>query len=237
MGLVKKWLALLNMSKNEMKLLGNMSGDLDRGKTHIGRDRERYASSEKVKEKKYKTRPTKLIDPDDPTTWPKSLETRRDKLMYLFDILSNDVEGTYKQKWIDDYYSDRATKQMALTRDIMEGIADLNAVWRHGGFRNIPLPMAEMLMLRMANRRGSYSIEELRNPNPETRPFSPSDIVAISIAIARFYFMGSNPVFARLIKNTVDVYGEDIGLRHLAATADRMATYEGMFDLSKYDDI
>jgi len=225
------------MSKNEMKLLRGMSEDLDRGKSHIGRDKKRYESSKKVKEKQYKTRPTKLIDPDDPTTWPKSLETRREKLMYLFDILSNDVEGTYKQKWIDDYYSDKASTQIALTRDIMEGVADLNAVWRHGGFRNIPLPMAEMLMLRMANRRGSYSIEELRNPNPETRPFSPSDIVAISIAIARFYFMGSNPVFARLIKNTVDVYGEDIGLRHLAATADRMATYEGMFDLSKYDDI
>jgi len=220
-----------------MKLLRGMSEDLDRGKSHIGRDKKRYESSKKVKEKQYKTRPTKLIDPDDPTTWPKSLETRREKLMYLFDILSNDVEGTYKQKWIDDYYSDKASTQIALTRDIMEGVADLNAVWRHGGFRNIPLPMAEMLMLRMANRRGSYSIEELRNPNPETRPFSPSDIVAISIAIARFYFMGSNPVFARLIKNTVDVYGEDIGLRHLAATADRMATYEGMFDLSKYDDI
>ena len=225
------------MSKNEMKLLRGMSEDLDRGKSHIGRDKKRYESSKKVKEKQYKTRPTKLIDPDDPTTWPKSLETRRDKLMYLFDILSNDVEGTYKQKWIDDYYSDKASTQIALTRDIMEGVADLNAVWRHGGFRNIPLPMAEMLMLRMANRRGSYSIEELRNPNPETRPFSPSDIIAISIAIARFYFMGSNPVFARLIKKTVDVYGEDIGLRHLAATADRMATYEGMFDLSKYDDI
>jgi hypothetical protein len=225
------------MSKNEMKLLRGMSEDLDRGKSHIGRDKKRYESSEKVKEKQYKTRPTKLIDPDDPTTWPKSLETRREKLMYLFDILSNDVEGTYKQKWIDDYYSDKASTQIALTRDIMEGVADLNAVWRHGGFRNIPLPMAEMLMLRMANRRGSYSIEELRNPNPETRPFSPSDIIAIAIAIARFYFMGSNPVFARLIKKTVDVYGEDIGLRHLAATADRMATYEGMFDLSKYDDI
>jgi len=220
-----------------MKLLRGMSEDLDRGKSHIGRDKKRYESSKKVKEKQYKTRPTKLIDPDDPTTWPKSLETRREKLMYLFDILSNDVEGTYKQKWIDDYYSDKASTQIALTRDIMEGVADLNAVWRHGGFRNIPLPMAEMLMLRMANRRGSYSIEELRNPNPETRPFSPSDIIAISIAIARFYFMGSNPVFARLIKKTVDVYGEDIGLRHLAATADRMATYEGMFDLSKYDDI
>ena len=61
---------------------------------------------------------------------------------------------------------------MALSRDILEGVADLNAIWRHGGFRNIPLPMAEMLMLRMVNRRGTYSIEELRNPNPETRPFS-----------------------------------------------------------------
>lgn len=234
---MEKWLTCLNMSKNGMKFLPSMSKDLNRRKSHISRDKKRYASSKKVQEKQYKTRPTKLIDPDDPTTWPKSLETKREKLMYLFDILSNDVDGTYKQKWVDDYYLDNPSKQMSLSPDIMEGIADLNAVWRHGGFRNIPLPMAEMLMLRMANRRGSYSIEELRNPNPETRPFSPSDIVAISIAIARFYFMGSNPVFARLIKRTVDIYGEDIGLRHLAATADRMATYEGMFDLSKYDDI
>lgn len=234
---MQKWLTCLDMSKNWMKFLPNMSKDLDRRKSHISRDKKRYASSKKVQEKQYKTRPTKLIDPEDPTTWPKSLETKREKLMYLFDILSNDVEGSYKQKWIDDYYLDNTSKQMALSPDIMEGIADLNAVWRHGGFRNIPLPMAEMLMLRMANRRGSYSIEELRNPNPETRPFSPSDIVAISIAIARFYFMGSNPVFARLIKKTVDIYGEDIGLRHLAATADKMATYESMFDLSKYDDI
>jgi hypothetical protein len=214
-----------------------MGKDLERDKSHISRDKKRYASSEKVKQKQYKTRPTKLIDPEDPTTWPKSLETKRDKLMYLFDILSNDTGGTYKQKWIDDYYEDNPSKQMALSRDILEGVADLNAIWRHGGFRNIPLPMAEMLMLRMANRRGTYSIEELRNPNPETRPFSPSDIIAISISIARFYFMGSNPVFARLIKKTVDIYGEDIGLRHLAATADKMATYEGMFDLHDYGDV
>ena len=74
-----------------------MRKDLERDKSHTSRDKKRYASSEKVKQKQYKTRPTKLIDPEDPTTWPKSLETKRDKLMYLFDILlTTRVERTSK---------------------------------------------------------------------------------------------------------------------------------------------
>ena len=67
------------------------------------------------------------------------------------------------------------------------------------------------LYFRMSNRPGDYTIEELRNPDPETRPFTPGDIIAISLSIARFYFMGTNPVFARLIKKTVDITGITLG--------------------------
>lgn len=234
---VGEWSDVSDMFNNPTKRVPHME---KRKKEHFGRikeDRERFASNEKVKQKRRKPRLTKLIDPDDPTTWPRSLETKREKLMYLFDILANDMPGTYKQKWVDSYYEDNPSQNIYLSRDVVEAIADLNAEWKHGGFRNIPMPMAEAILLRMSNRPGDYTIEELRDPNPETRPFTAGDIIAISLSIARFYFMGTNPVFARLIKKTVDTYGNDIGLRHLAATADKMATYEGMFDLSGYDDI
>ena len=92
----------------------------------IKEDRERFASNEKVKQKRRKPRLTKLIDPDDPTTWPRSLETKREKLMYLFDILANDMPGTYKQNWVD------TTMRIILVRTFtlvvtVEAIADLNA--------------------------------------------------------------------------------------------------------------
>lgn len=225
------------MSNNAYYLEGCM-GEKDVGLSkRVTPDLKRYAKAEKVQKKRKKSRLTKLIDPEDPTTWPRSLETKRDKLMYLIDIMSGNMPGTYKQNWVDSYYEDHPHKLMHLSQDLIEGIADLNAEWKHGGFRNIPMPMAEMMLARMSDRRGDYTIEELRNPDPETRPLSPSDIVSIALTIARYYFMGTNPVFAKIMKSTVDTYGNKLGLRHIAATAERMATYEGMFDLEQYDDI
>ena len=78
---------------------------------------------------------------------------------------------------------------------------------------------------------------DLLNPDAETRPITPQDIIAISLKIARLYFMGSHPFFAKLMRRTIDVYGEELGLRLLASICNQMATYEGMFDLSQYDDV
>ena len=201
-------------------------------------DLRRYKNAPNVRKSKRKHRPTKLIDPEDPTTWPRKLQTKREKLMYVFDVLSgNGMRGTYKQVWVDDWFDGKKTVAVRLSRDILEDVADLNAIWKHGGFRNIPLPVAESLALRFANKSPSFDLEDLLNPDAETRPMSPQDIIAISLKIARLYFMGTNPVFSRLIRRTIDVYGNEVGLRHLAATAERMATYESMFDLSGYEDV
>ena len=44
-------------------------------------DYNRYAEAPKVKSKKRQERSTKMIDPEDPTTWPRKLETKRERLM------------------------------------------------------------------------------------------------------------------------------------------------------------
>lgn len=179
----------------------------------------------------------KLIDPEDPTTWPKKLETKREKLMYLFDILSGNRPGTYKQQWIEERYSDAKTVDLRLTRDIIEDIADLNAVYKHGGFRNLPQPVAEAIVRRFSTRPGPLEEEDLYSTDPMDRPLTPQDIIAISLMIAKFHFMAANPVFSHLMKTTTDVYGNKVGLRHLANVAGKMATYSNMFDLDGYDDI
>ena len=201
-------------------------------------DYKRYAGAPKVKAKKRRDRPTKLIDPEDPTTWPRKLESKRDRLMYLFDVLGgSNLHGSYKQVWVDDFFDGADFKRVQLSRDILEDVADLNAIWKSGGFRHIPLPVAESLMLRFATTGAPVDMDDLLNPDAETRPISPQDIIAISLKIARLYFMGSHPVFTKLMRRTIDIYGEELGLRHLASVCAKTATYEGMFDLSQYDDL
>ena len=173
-------------------------------------DYNRYAEAPKVKSKKRKERSTKMIDPEDPTTWPRKLETKRERLMYMFDILGGgNLHGSYKQVWVDDFFDGAESKRVKLSRDILEDVADLNAIWKSGGFRHIPLPVAESLMLRFATTGVPVDMDDLLNPDAETRPMSPQDVIAISLKIARLYFMGSHPVFAKLMRRTIDVYGEE----------------------------
>ena len=95
------WVVFTDMFNNPTKGVPHMEKGKKEKFGKIKEDRERFASNEKVKQKRRKPRLTKLIDPDDPTTWPRSLETKREKLMYLFDILANDMPGTTsKTGWI-----------------------------------------------------------------------------------------------------------------------------------------
>jgi len=192
---------------------------------------DRYTRNIEKRGKRGRGRPSKLIDPDDPTTWPKKLQTKREKIMYLFDILSGNKPGTYKQKWIDEKFGDKTAVQLRMSKDILEDIADINAIWKHGGFKNIPLPVAEGIMMRFSTRPEPITEDDLYNYDPAERPLSPQDVIALSLLITKFYFMGANPVFAYLMKKTTDVYGNEVGLRHLAATASRMATYANMFEV------
>ena len=122
-------------------------------------DYERYAAAPKVKQERRKERSSKMIDPEDPTTWPRKLETKRERLMYMFDILGgSNLHGSYKQVWVDDFFDGADSKRVKLSRDILEDIADLNAIWKSGGFRHIPLPVAEALMLRFATTDSKKTI-------------------------------------------------------------------------------
>ena len=92
-------------------------------------DYERYAAALKVTAKKRKERSSKMIDPEDPTTWPRKLETKRERLMYMFDILGgSNLHGSYKQVWVDDFFDGADSKRVKLSRDILEDVADLNAI-------------------------------------------------------------------------------------------------------------
>ena len=201
------------------------------------RDEERFEHNLRKQGKRGRGRPLKLIDPEDPTTWPTRLESKRERLMYLFDILSGNQPGTYKQHWIEERFGEAHTKDIRVTRDIIEDLADLNSVYKHGGFRNIPQPVAEAIVRRFSTRPGPLSEEDLYSTDPTERPFTPQDLIAISLLITKFYFMAANPVFTHLMKTTTDVYGRKVGLRHLANVAEKMATYHNMFDLEGYEDL
>ena len=234
----KSWSRLISdRVKRGTKVFSFVTEDKD-DMTPAPFDYNRYAAAPKVRAKKREERSTKMIDPEDPTTWPRKLETKRERLMYLFDILGgSNLHGSYKQVWVDDFFDGADSKRVKLSRDILEDVADLNAIWKSGGFRHIPLPVAESLMLRFATTGAPVDMDDLLNPDPETRPMSPQDIIAISLKIARLYFLGSHPVFTKLMRRTIDIYGEELGLRHLASVCAKTATYEGMFDLSQYDDL
>ena len=78
-------------------------------------DYNRYAAAPKVKAKKRAERSTKMIDPEDPTTWPRKLESKRERLMYLFDILGgSNLHGSYKQVWVDDFFDGADSKRVKL---------------------------------------------------------------------------------------------------------------------------
>jgi len=181
---------------------------------------------------------TKRYAPDDPDTWPVAWQKRERKILYMFDILAggkldNSPKQEVIEKWtnIGGRYHD-----IRLDHDMLESIADIQAMYKAGGFSRMPLSVAEKIANHYGGNKMPFDIEALDDPSPTSRPWKPSDIVRMSLEVFRLYLMGMDPMVNRIIRRTLDMSSRPITLEKIARAVETVASFEGMLEIDPEDD-
>jgi len=181
---------------------------------------------------------TKRYVPDDPETWPVAWQKRERKILYMFDILAggkldNSPKQEVIQTWTDAGGRYHTVK---LDHDMLESIADIQAMYKAGGFSRMPLSVAEKIANHYGGNKMPFDIEALDDPSPTSRPWKPSDIVRMSLEVFRLYLMGMDPMVNRIIRKTLDMSSRPITLEKIARAVETIASFEGMLEIDPEDD-
>lgn len=165
-------------------------------------------------------------------------QKRERKILYMFDILAggkldNSPKQEVIEKWtnIGGRYHD-----IRLDHDMLESIADIQAMYKAGGFSRMPLSVAEKIANHYGGNKMPFDIEALDDPNPTSRPWKPSDIVRMSLEVFRLYLMGMDPMVNRIIRKTLDMSSRPITLEKIARAVETVASFEGMLEIDPEDD-
>ena len=176
--------------------------------------------------------------PSDPDTWPVAWQKRESKILYMFDILAggkldNSPKQQVIEKWVNAggrYHSVR------LDHDMLETVADINAIYKMGGFSRMPLSVATKIADHYGGNKMPFELEALDDPDPTSRPWKPSDVVRMSLEVFRLYLMGMDPMFNRVIRKTLDMSSRPITLEKIARAVETIATFEGMLEIDPEED-
>lgn len=183
---------------------------------------------------------TQRYDPNDPATWPVAWQKRERKILYMFDILAGGkLDNSPKQEVIDQWLSPSSGSRyhtLRLDHDMLETVADIQAMYRAGGFSRMPLSVAEKIANHYGGNRMPFEIEALDDPSPTSRPWKPSDVVRMSLEVFRLYLMGMDPMVNRIIRKTLDMNSRPITLEKIARAVETVASFEGMLEIDPEDD-
>ena len=180
---------------------------------------------------------TQRYDPSDPETWPMMWQKKEAKILYMFDIISGGkLPNSPRQDYIDEMMEDKRQYAVMLNEDMIGMIADINAMYKIGGFSRLPLPVAERIATLYSGNKLPFKLDEVAFPDPSYRPWKPSDVIRMSLMVFRLYLMGSDPMFNRVFSKTLDLKGDTITMEKLVRSVERMASYEGMFEIEDTGD-
>lgn len=176
-------------------------------------------------------------DPTNPDTWPKSWTKTEERVLYVLEILGgHKMKSAPKHEWVDKMCGKSGRyHDVRLDRDMLETIADIQAMYKMGGFSRMPLPVALKIANKYSGTRKLFDVEDIDNPSPTSRPWKPSDIICMALEVFRMYLMGMDPMFNRIVRRTLAMDGNTIGLEKIAIAIDEIARYEGILDIEDYD--
>jgi hypothetical protein len=134
--------------------------------------------------------------------------------------------GSPKGRYLDKVFEDKDVIHVAIDRDMMEVIADIEGMYKMGGFGNVPLVVAEKWADRYSKAKIPFEPEQLDSPNLSDRPWTPTAVIRLSLDIFRYYLMGTCPVTRKVIKNVMRANDRPITLHQIANAVERAGDFE-----------
>jgi hypothetical protein len=175
--------------------------------------------------------PRSKYDPSRPETWPKSFERKQEKMLYLFDVLRGmDNDEAPRNKALNELFEDRDRIGMSLNKEMMRTILDIQAMYKMGGFGAVPMVVAEKWASAYTMSQLPFDIDELGDPNPEIRGWTPGAVIRMALETFRLYLMGTCPMTRRVITKVRMLNDDTIGLEKLANVVFNAAEFEAMID-------
>ena len=138
------------------------------------------------------------FDFNDPDTWPKNISKRRVRELYYWDILyGTQLKDSPKRRYLDkrDWREDSGrTRRFYLEDEMMESIADIQAMFKMGMLRHVPLSVVEhAIRLAPGYRRHPFDLELIKSKRPDVRPWSDEIVIQMALNIMRLYLMACDP--------------------------------------------
>lgn len=138
------------------------------------------------------------FDFNDPETWPTDITKRRIKELYWWDILygtqlKDSPKARYlkSRQWRED--SGR-TRRYYLEDEMVESIADIQAMFKMGMLRHVPLSVVEhAITLTPGYQRKPFDLELIKSKRPDARPWTDEIIIQMALNIMRLYLMACDP--------------------------------------------
>jgi hypothetical protein len=170
-------------------------------------------------------------DPTDPATWPASFKRQEEKVLYFFDILMGETRtGSPKGRFLDTVFEDKHSVTIAVDRQMMEVIADIEGMYKMGGFGNIPLSVAEKWVGKYRGKM-PFNADDLSSTLPDARGWTPTSVIRMSLEIFRYYLMGTCPMTRKIIRNVMRLNDRPISLHQIANAVERAADFEDALEL------
>ena len=174
-------------------------------------------------------------DPADPSTWPLSVRKQVDKIFYLLDALVGESKhGSPKGRYLDKVFEDKDVVHVAIYRDMMEVIADIEGMYKMGGFGNVPLVVAEKWADRYSKSKIPFTPDQLDSGNLSDRPWTPTAVIRLSLDVFRYYLMGTCPMTRKVIKKVMRANDRPITLHQIANAVERAGDFEAEVEVDDY---
>ena len=178
----------------------------------------------------------KGYDPEDPDTWPADAKRRRYKELMIRDILIGSHSDTSpKSKWIDKKLKvDDNSRRVKLDEDMLDTIADIQAMYKIGTFRFLPDSVLKVLQQRSSKL--PFDPKTVDDPNPEIRSWNVTSVVRMSLEVMRLYLFATDPYMRKVLGKVVRVDGAKIGLKSLDTMMEETADLDSKFEYEDDDD-
>ena len=173
-----------------------------------------------------------ISDPFDPDTWPAESKRRLEREMQIKDVLmGHKVSTSPKKQWIRERTAHRPDERInvSLHPDMLDTVADIQAMHKLGTFRLLPLSVRETFF-RMGRYDLPFDSEEAFGKDPRTRVWKTSAIVRMSLEVMRLYLMGLDPYMSKAMRNYLSVDLHKIGMKRMVNSVHRAAEFDKEFD-------
>ncbi len=179
-----------------------------------------------------------FFDPFDPNTWPAESKRRLEREMQIKDVLmGHKISTSPKKQWIRERTAHLKGERInvSLHPDMMDTVADIQAMHKLGAFRYLPLSVRETFF-RMGRYDLPFDSEEAFSGDPRARIWKTSAIVRMSLEVMRLYLMGLDPYMSRTIRKYLSVDLHKIGMKRMVNSVHRAAEFDKEFDYEDDDD-